>query len=404
MNFFKVKTLEEATKVVKDNLPQKVLSGDFVSLEKALNQIAYEDVFSLEELPPFNRSTVDGYAVCAQEVYCASESVPSILKVVGSVRMGEMPTQKLMRGEAIEIATGAVVPEGANAVVMIEHTERMNESIAIYQSAKVRENMLLRGEDIQEGEKVLSKGEKITALKLGVLAGVGVSKIKVYSHPKVAVISTGDELVGIDEIAQNGKIRDINSTIIPLLCQNSELEVVSISRVKDDKVQLFSAVKNAVELADMVLISGGSSVGARDFTEAVLSELGEILVHGIALKPGKPTMIAKIKNSLVIGLAGHPLAAALTYKVLIENSIFSVLGCDRKSICFATTSSNFPSTPGRTVIQPVSLLENENEILAEPVFLKSAHLAQLSKADGYIVLPDNCEGINKGEKVKVFAL
>lgn len=404
MNFFKVKTLDEAKQIVISNLPQNILTGDFVHIENALSSVAVEDIIACEQLPLYNRSTVDGYAVLAQDIYGASESVPSILKVCGKVKMGEAPTQKLEKNCAIAIATGAVVPDGANAVIMIEHTEMLNGEIAVYQPAAVHENIIMRGEDIGKGDIVATSGEKLSPLKLGILAGLGVQKIKTFSAPKIAIISTGDELVGIEDIAQNGKIRDINSTIIASLSRNSGFEVVKQMRVKDDKNAILTAVQNGVEVADIVLISGGSSVGARDFTEAVLSELGEVLVHGIALKPGKPTMVAKVKNSLVFGLAGHPLAAALTFKVLVEDVIMSARGQAKKSLCIARTLSNFPSASGRTTVQPVALSESEEGIFAQPVFLKSAHIAQLAKADGYIILPDNCEGIKKGEQVKVFAL
>lgn len=404
MNFFKVKTLDEAIETVIANLPQNLARGDFVRIENSLNKVAASDIFSADELPPYNRSTVDGYAVSAHDVYGASESVPSILKVTGAVKIGEMPSCELGKNEAIAIATGAVVPNGANAVVMIEHTEKFNNGIAIYKPLSVRENVVLRGEDIKKGDKIVSRGDKLTALTLGILAGVGVQKIEVFSAPKISIISTGDELVGIDEFAHNGKIRDINSTIISSLCQRSGFEVVNMARVLDDKKAIFEAVEYAAKISDIVLISGGSSVGARDFTEAVLRELGEVLIHGLALKPGKPTMVAKVKDTLVFGLAGHPLAAALTFKVLIEKAIMKARGQVQKLLCNAKTTTNFASTAGRTTIQPVALKDDGNEIWAEPIFLKSAHIAQLAKADGYIILPYNCEGLKQGERVKVFAL
>lgn len=403
MKFFDVKSLGEAQRLVAENLPDSIFASEEIELENANGRIAYENILSPDILPPFSKSTVDGFAVKSQNTHGANETIPALLKVVGSVCMGEMPNCKICDGEAVAIATGAAVPEGADAIVMVEHTEKMKNDIAVYSPVGMHENFVEKGEDIGIGQTVVKKGDVLSALKIAVLAGLGVSKIKVFKKINLAIVSTGDELVEITEKAENGKIRDINTTLLSSF-SNDLFCVKSKIRVKDN----FDELKNAVDIsqnkADTVLISGGSSVGAKDFTERVLSEKGEMLFHGVSIKPGKPTMLSKTEEGLIFGLAGHPLASMVTFKLLLKNSLLSKMGQEQKPMMIARTGMNFPSSPGRTTVQMVSVENQNGEYLAMPVFLKSAHLASMLGVEGFIILPDNSEGINKGESVEIFSL
>ncbi len=404
MKFFKVAPFETAQKTVIDNFDLDGLTSEVVSLEKAVGRRAYKDILSPESLPEYNRSTVDGYAVCAANTYGATDSVPSMLTVLGKVEMGVVGAYKVAAGQAVYVPTGGEVPQGADAMVMIENTELFGDNVAIYKPAAVRDNVISVGDDIEAGERILKKGERITPLKSGLLAALGITRIEVYRPITVAIISTGDEIVGVDEKTQKGQIRDTNTTINRALCTEGGFEIACETRIKDGFELLDDALTAAATAADIVLISGGSSIGARDFTEQVLEKEGEILIHGIALKPGKPTLIARVRDKLVFGLPGHPMACLLTLKLLVIGSVNKLFGEKEDKFLFAETSINFPSSPGRLTVQPVSLSYEENKVTATPLFYKSGLVSVLADADGYTLIPSEQEGIYKGQKIKIYLL
>lgn len=404
MKFFQVMAYEEAKNLIEKNVPSKVLQTELLPLVNCVNRVCAKDIFASEQLPNYSRSTVDGYAVRAEDVFAASEGIPSILSLVGSIKIGTMPTIELKVGQAIEISTGAVLPNNCNAVAMEEHTERLKDKVAIYQALKVRENTVLKGEDLNYNEKVASSGQILTPMLLGVLAGVGVTKVEVFDTVNVAIISTGDELVSVDRQAVDGKIRDINTTVLSALVQDCGWNVAYTKLICDNLDELINAISEATNIADIVLISGGSSVGNADYTRRALEKLGEVKIHGIAIKPGKPTIVAKVKDSLVFGLAGHPLAAALCFKILVEEPIKKARGQSINADFYLEVEESFHSTPGRTNIQPITIINTKEGVFARPIYVKSAYIARASRADGYIILPEKCEGITKGEKVEVYKL
>lgn len=404
MKFLNAISLNEAKEIVKVNLPSSVTTEVLSYLDTTQFKIASRDVAAPFCMPPFDRSTVDGYAVKASETFGASESIPALLKIVKAIKIGEEANFTLNFGEAAQIATGAAMPEGADSVVMIENTKKLGDTVAVFKPLKVRENVVKAGEDLRQGDIVLSRGEILNPLKLGALAGLGVSQISIFKTLNVAVISSGDELVQKCANLPKGKINDQNSTIIPSLCQQSGFNVNYTELIKDNLDDLKNAIKKASDCADIVIVTGGSSVGEHDFTAEAISQLGQLIFAGIKLKPGKPTMFGSVGKAAVFGLAGNPLAAALSFKLLIEDTI-KELRCGKKTpLCYAVSAENFPSTAGRTTIALVKLNYNGNSVLAEFIPTKTAYFCNLLKADGYIVLEENCEGIYKGELLKVYPI
>lgn len=400
MKFFHVVSIDECKAIVKKNLPKSAYLSVEKPIAEAVGCVLSEDVVSPDVFPPYTRSTVDGYAVRAEDVYCCSASTPAFLKRKGKVLMGETPDCSVGVGEAVAIPTGGVMPAGANAVVMIETTESLGEEIAVYSPVKRGENTVLRGEEIQIGDVVAKRGEKVSPLSVGVFAAVGVEKVNVFDKITVAVLSTGDELVDVGDRAENGKIRDVNTSLLTAALLSSGYEVVSARRIKDEEETFRNTLFGMLKTADWILVSGGSSIGAKDLTEKVLSE-GEVLLHGLALKPGKPTIVAKFGDKTVFGLPGNPFAALCVFQSVCHSVVAESRGEKRPSLR-AYAGSNFPSSPGRTTLQPVRVAFDGEKYVATPVFLKSAHLYSAMTANGYVELAEKAEGVYQGEEMTVY--
>ncbi|MEG2453256.1 MAG: molybdopterin molybdotransferase MoeA [Clostridia bacterium] len=404
MDFFNVMTLDNAKKQVMSRLNYLNKSQN-ISLQKSLNKILFIDIVATENLPSFCKSTVDGYAVRAEDTYGATESSPTLLKLLGSVVMGKPASDVVSSGKTQYVPTGGMLPSGADSAIMIENTDLFNDNVAILKSVHLRENTLNIGEDVAKGSIVANKGDKITPLKIGVLAGLGVCNVTVYNDISVYIISTGDELIDISSPAEDGKVRDINSFVLESLAKNSGFRVCGISRVLDDFDALVSAILNATKVADIVLVSGGSSVGEKDFTYRAIKRFNnDVFIKGISLKPGKPTIVGSANGKLVFGLPGHPMASAIVYKMLVERAIYESRGQPFLPKFFAETSVNFPSSSGRTTCQPVKCAFENGKVLAVPLFGKSGIISSLDEADGIVVIPDNVEGINKNQVVAVFGI
>ncbi len=408
MDFFDVVSVEEGRKKLLEHFESSGFQVEEVPLLGSVGRILGEDIYSKENVPQFNRSTMDGYAIKSKESHGASESIPSLFNIIGSVEMGRESTYIVEKGEAVSVPTGGMIPEGADGVVMIENTEKLDDStLMVYKSISYRENVILKGDDIKEGELALEKGRKITAEIIGVLAALGISKVKVYKKPKFYIISTGDEIIDLDEELTMGTIRDINSYALYALIKKLGGEIVGKTIVKDDYELLREEVRKAINSSDIVLISGGSSVGTRDYTSKVINSFdGEgVFVHGVAIKPGKPTIIGEGKNKLIFGLPGHPVSSIIVFKTFVEHYIYEKMNIKQYvSKTEAIIDFNFPSSPGRKTYQMVKLEERDGNVYATPSFGKSGMISLLSNSDGYIVIEPYEEGIYKGEKREVFFL
>lgn len=385
---------------VKLNTFQKT---EMVSLSKAVGKVSAEHVLSVENIPPYDRSSVDGYALKASDTFGSSEALPSILKCMGEIEMGERAERILDDYMCFKIPTGGKLPENADSVVMIEYTDYTDDGFCcVLKPVAPFENVIKAGDDIKIGQTALYKNTLIEAKNIGALAALGISELKVKKRFTVGVISTGDELVEVNEKPKGSQIRDINSTLLYAALKNSYIEVKTYPIVKDNKNQLKETALKALNENDMLLISGGSSVGEKDVVYNVLCELGEVLFHGVSIKPGKPTMFAVAESKPVFGLPGHPLAAFFTTRLFVLPLIDKMLGIEKteKSI-IRKAVSNIPSNHGREEILPVILLKDEENEFFEPLFSKSSIISVLNKADGYIRIDKNSEGIKKGEKVRV---
>ena len=417
--FLDLNKLEDFWNEIKSNLKQKEFRKETVKIDQSLGRICAEDIKAKENLPPFSRSTVDGFAVKAKDSAGASATLPTYFEVIGEVEMGKKTDLTIKTGEAVEIPTGGMLPEGADAALMVEYTDYLDDNtIETSRSVAAGENVVLKGEDIEKGERLFKSGHRIRPRDIGAMAGLGISELSVYKKPEIAVISTGDELVDPGDKAGPGEIKDINSYSISSLLNSYGALTKKVGIVEDE----FELLKNAVEKnldSDLVLISGGSSVGIKDMTINILNSIGEpgVLLHGLSIKPGKPTILAIINETPVIGLPGHPASAWTVSRILIKPIVEFLLGeieadeigrIDKKSnknsfdFSFeAELTRNIGSDKGREEYIPVRLFKNEeNTLMAEPIVGKSSLITTLVKSDALIKINTYEEGKNKGDKVK----
>ncbi len=360
------------------------------------------DVVSDEFVPAFDRSTVDGFAVISRDLVGCSESIPAILRKAGESVMGTMPGHLLKAGECFYVPTGGALPQGADAMVMIEFVEDFGaDDYGFIKAVAPGANMIFKGEDLRPGDKILEKGKKLTAADIGTLAAMGVTEIEVYKRPRIAVISTGDELVPFNKELPAGKIRDVNTPMLSSLIEGKGSIAISFPIIPDKKEQLRVAMRDAIREADVLLVSGGTSVGEHDNLPTLIEELGEVFVHGIAIKPGKPTVIGQIDGKPVIGLPGNPVAAFFMFHLLVKGLIAGLQGgrTDRVPIEL-TLSRAISSNHGR---EEVVLVKIETGT-AIPVPSKSGLISTVSLADGFILIPREQEGLPKGARVQAYLL
>lgn len=408
MDYFNVVTVEKGRELILDGFRDFKLEIEMVNILDSVGRTLAVDVLSDINVPDFNRSTMDGYGIVAEDSHGATDTIPSILNILGEVQMGELSNIKIKPGETVYVPTGGMVPEGVTGVIMIENTQKMAEdTLLVYKPVPTGEHIVYIGDDIKKGETVLKKGRIINAEVLGTLAALGISKVQVYKRPGFYIISTGDEIIDIHEELTPGKIRDINAYALHVLIEKSGGKVVHKSIIKDNYELLRQEVKKALELADIVLISGGSSVGAKDYTNKVINSFGEkgVLAHGLSIKPGKPTIIGDCYGRLVVGLPGHPVSSIVVFKALIEHYMDHKLGNNKiLPSVMATMEYNFPSSPGRETYQMVKLRQEDGKYYATPTHGKSGMISLLSQSQGYLVIKIHEEGVNKGEERKVFLL
>ncbi len=395
----KVVSSEEATEIIKEKTSANILKIETVPLSKSLHRITSEPVFSGENIPAFNRSTVDGYAVKAADTFGSSESLPSILNLKGEILMGEEAELSIESGECIKISTGGMLPEGADSVVMVENTEiSFGGECLVMDAVSPFSNVNKIGDDIKIGEKAIEKGTLISSRHIGVLASIGKSEVSVFKKLRVAVISSGDEIVPVEKTPLLGQVRDINSHILASLIEENGCEPILYGVASDDLESFLALLKKANSECDIVLISGGSSAGTKDMTIKAIETSGEVFFHGIAIKPGKPTIFGLINSKPVFGLPGHPTAAyftALRFVVPLIKRLYGSENEEKKAK--AILSSNISSNHGREEIVPVKLKGNS----AEPIFRKSGVVSVLSQADGYIVIDRNKEGVKENDEADI---
>lgn len=405
VEFFTVKTVEDTLAVLFSVWhPQpRLIRQPVVS---ALGRVIASAPRSPIDLPEFVRSTMDGYAVRAADTFGASSALPTYLKCVDSVTMGAAPEFELNVGEAAEIYTGAQLPRGADAVVMIERTQKVSaQEVEILAPAAPGENLVQIGEDVRAGDEILPGGHRLRPQDIGGLLAVGLLDVEVTAPPRVAIIGSGDELVMPENMPQPGQIRDINSYTLAALAQAYGAEVAIGGIAADRFDDLYALARQTLDQADILVISAGSSVSTRDLTREVIEQLGQpgVIQHGLAVKPGKPTIIALCDGKPVIGLPGNPVSALLVARQILIPTIRRALGELPRpfSTVRATLTANVASATGREDTIPVRLIHDHGGLQAEPIFGKSNLIYTLVKADGVIVVPLNNGGLKPGSEVDV---
>lgn len=405
--FRKLLTLDEARQIIQQHFKPKPSGVEEITLLEACNRVLAEDITAKIDIPPFNRSTVDGYAVKAEDTFGSDENKPKRLKLCGTVNIGEPTKVAVTRGTAVEIATGAPIPEGADAVVMVEHTERKDNDLYVYSAIAKDENIMKAGADIKKGEKVLKTGQLLGSREIGVLAALGIAKVKAYRIPLVAVLSTGAEITEPGRTLPRGKIYDINAYSLSAAVLESGGKPVYLGVFPDDMAELQKALKQALVSADLVVTSGGVSVGPKDVMPQALDSLGKpgVIVCGIAIKPGKPTTVALIDKKLVFSLPGHPTSALLVFHLLARPIIEGIAGTKAEKNLKVTAfmaMRMFPARGRRTFIMVRLKRDKSDRLIAEPVPTGlSGAMTTLAKADGFVEIGENQQYIDVNEQVEV---
>ncbi|MBR6941242.1 MAG: molybdopterin molybdotransferase MoeA [Clostridia bacterium] len=391
-------TVDEAIKTVEDNFC-RITGTETVAVSAAAGRVSANDVTAEENLPPFSRSVMDGYALIASDTYGASEAVPAMLDISGEVFMGKEADTVITNGKCVRIPTGGMLPGGANAVIPVENTEEDNGVCLVYKSVSVNENITRAGDDIKEGSVILRKGTVITPAHAGLLACAGFSHTEVVKRPLIGIISTGNEISPVDIKPAPGMVRDVNSHLLAAQCSSFGCDTAFYGIIKDDYNEIFTAVNKALSECDAVLISGGSSAGLKDMTAGIIENAGTVLAHGIAMKPGKPTILGKAGNKPVIGLPGHPAACFFVTEIIVRKIIDVLLGKESRSITKEfICDDNISSNHGR---EEFVCVKTDGE-RAVPVYGKSGLMSVICQSDGYIRIGRNLEGIQKGDKVTVY--
>jgi molybdopterin molybdotransferase len=403
-------SVEKALELLLKQAPFKSPVEMSLPIEESHRMVLSRDIISPEDLPSFSRSTVDGFAVNSSSTFGATESLPSYLAIIAEIFMGERPEFSVKKGECAKIATGGMLPEGADSVVMFEHTQQIDRKmLEILKPVSPGENVIPVGEDVRRDECILKRGHRLRPQDVGALAGLGITKTWVYERPRVSIISTGDEIVSAEKAVKPGQVRDINSYVLSGLI--SDAGGIPLKKgIFNDRYEIIrDVVEDSLNNYDMVLITGGSSVGAKDMTSKVIDDLGKpgVLFHGVSLKPGKPIIGGVINGVPIFGLPGHPAAVNVCFEVFIRPVLEIQSRCNEnrfnkeRRIVKARIARNISSSPGREEHIGIALEERSGELWAIPLLGKSGLITTLTRADGTAVIPLRKLGVQEGEFVEV---
>jgi molybdenum cofactor synthesis domain len=394
--------IADALNLVLEKFGGKTGQVEPVGLDLALGRFLGEDIVAQEDLPAFDRSTVDGFAVRSSDLRGCSDSIPAILQKVGDSVMGRSYEIPLAPDTCVYVPTGGAIPPNADAMVMLEFTEDLGgDQFAFYRPVAPGANLILRGEDLQQGEAILKSGKKLGVADIGTLAALGKTEVPVFTRPVVGIISTGDELVPPGESLQPGQIRDVNSDMLKAAVEQQNGIAINKGIVKDNYEALREACKELISDVDVLLVSGGTSVGEKDNMPRIMADLGEMFIHGLAVKPGKPTIIGEIEGKAVFGLPGNPVAAFFILDSLVKPLLLAMQGGKAQiEQVEARLTRAVSSNHGREEFILVRLEGSE----AEPVPSKSGLISTVSRANAYFIIPRDQEGMPKGALVQVTRL
>ncbi len=400
----------EALSILLKQLEDFNIETERIPLTESFDRVLAEPLISPEDLPGQPRSTMDGFAVRATDTFGASESMPCYLNITGEVKMGEAPTGEVQKGCCHKIPTGGLIPKGADSVVMFEHTVPVDDTmIEIVKSVGAGTNLIQQGEDIAREKLALPGGHLLRPQDIGLLAGLGIGEVTVTKKVKVGILSTGDEIIPHTEVPEPGQIRNINSLALAGLVRRGGAIYSDYGIVSDQEDIFLPAMKKAVKENDIVLFSGGSSVGVRDLGEQVVEALGPpgILVHGVTLKPGKPVLIGLSGTTPIFGLPGHPVSAMVCFDFFVQPAIEKLSGRTSNQdlpapSVTARLARNINSAPGRLDVVRVQLKKEDHTWHAEPVLGKSGSISTLSRAHGYFLVDEDSQGITENSVIKVY--
>ena len=398
----KVLTPDEALDLIKEKF-SPLSATETVPLSAASGRVLAADIRAEEYVPGFDRSTVDGYALRSADCFGCSESIPALLNLSHSVSMGESAGSAIAPGGCAYVPTGAAIPMGADAVAMIEYCEDFGDgTIALSKAVAPGENLILKGDDVYPGKLIIPAGRLISARDIGSLAAMGISRVEVCRKPIVGIISTGDELVDTDTVPAEGQVRDINSPMLAALVEEFGCESRRFGIVKDEEELLSRSLDDAIAQCDCVLISGGSSVGTKDATARIIESRGEVFFHGIAMKPGKPTILGRAGDKAVFGLPGHPGAAWFVSRIFVRTALERLMGRESHPISLrARLTESVSANHGRAQYGGVSLFKENGVWYAHPQRSKSGLISTLCSADGFFCIPRDREGCAAGEEIEV---
>ena len=406
--FRKLLSFDEAKKILNQQFIANPIGVEKVSLPMALNRVLAQNISATIDIPSFTRSTVDGYAVKASDTFEATEENPKKLKFCGHVAIGEPPTLAVKNGLAAEIVTGAPLPKGADSVVMIEYTSQQEDTILVHRPVAIYENIMTAGSDIHKNEQVLKKDKILDSRRIGVLAALGLTEIPVYKIPKVAILSTGEEIVEPGKPLSPGKIYDINAHTISAAVKEIGGEPTNLGIIPDNKNMLTKAIKKALKLADVVITSGGVSVGPKDITPKVVNSLGKpgVIISGVAVKPGKPITISVVNGKIIFSLPGNPTSSLFMFNMFIQPILTKLAGKPEEkipTIKAMTAKKMFPARGRRTFIMVNLTFEESGKAIVNPVPTGlSGAITTLAKADGFIEISEKRQFLDEGEEIDVY--
>jgi molybdopterin molybdotransferase len=394
--FLEVVPVEEAIACARRIAPS--MPAEEVTLGDAWRRVLAEDAAADVDIPGFTRSVVDGYAVVAADTVGAGEALPAMLAQIGRVAMGAETPLRITSGECAYVPTGGLLPEGADAMAMVEYSEEVGDEVLVHRPVAPGENIIIAGEDFRAGEVVLTRGRRLSPRDMGVLAATGHTAVRVARRPRVGIISTGNELVPVSAVPGGAQVRDVNTSLCSGFVQEQGGIPVPYGIVTDEREALAAALSRALDECDLVLLSGGSSKGDRDMCADIIAAEGEVLVHGIAIAPGKPTIIGTARDTPVIGLPGHPASAYVVLIVVVGELLAAMNGEERSErMRAATLTQNIPSARGREDYIRVAV----DGTAATPLFGKSGLLNTLFASSGVVRVPAAKEGLETGETVEV---
>jgi len=408
-SFLELMHLPEAVDLLLESLGDIDPAVEEVGSAEALGRVLARDIVAPEDLPGFERSSMDGYAVRASDTFGASEGLPAYLELAGEVPMGAPAEIAVDPGQAVRISTGGVLPEGADAVVMVENTELSGATVEVVKGAAPGDNTVRPDEDVARGSLLSGKGQVLGPAQIGALAGLGIQNVRVFKRPLVAILATGDELVPTEKRPGPGQVRDVNTAALCAAVDWAGCGARAYGIVEDDFDTLLATSRAALRECDALIISGGSSAGVRDLTVDVLRELGEpgVLAHGIYLKPGKPTLIAVCNGKPVLGFPGNPASALAVFREVMV-PVLKRLGGEEPGptsivprVVEAVIERSVSSATGRLELVPVSLRLENGALMATPVLGKSSLIGTLARAHGQVRIPEGSEGLEAGERVIV---